>query len=150
MFLLIGVPKICSKFTEEHPFGSKFTANLQQIYRRTPIWKCDFNKVGNQLYRNHTSAWVFSVNLQQIYRRTPIWKCDFNKVTNQLYRNHTSAWVFSVNLLQFSEHLFIRAPLEGCFCCCLNLVAAVIVDTDSKLWSCIDDVIIISFKLAWT
>ena len=33
---------------------------MQQIYRRTPMPKCDFNKVAKQLYWNHTSAWVFS------------------------------------------------------------------------------------------
>ena len=34
--------------------------NMQQIYRRTTIPKCEFNKVALQLYWNHTSAWVFS------------------------------------------------------------------------------------------
>ena len=34
--------------------------NMQQIYRRTPKPKCDFNKVAKQIYWNHTSAWVFS------------------------------------------------------------------------------------------
>ena len=29
---------------------------MQQIYRRTPMPKCDLNKVTKQLYRNHTSA----------------------------------------------------------------------------------------------
>ena len=33
---------------------------MQQIYRRTPMPKCNFNKVALQLYWNHTSAWVFS------------------------------------------------------------------------------------------
>ena len=28
--------------------------NMQQIYRRTPTPKCDFNKVAKQLFRNHT------------------------------------------------------------------------------------------------
>ena len=32
---------------------------MQQIYRRTPTRKCRFGKVANQLYWNHTSAWVF-------------------------------------------------------------------------------------------
>ena len=27
--------------------------NMQQIYRRTPTPKCDFNKVAKQLFRNH-------------------------------------------------------------------------------------------------
>ena len=34
--------------------------NMQQIYRRTPMRKCDFNKVAKHFYWNHTSAWVFS------------------------------------------------------------------------------------------
>ena len=36
--------------------------NMQQIYRRTPMPKCDFNKVALQLYWNRTSTWVFSCN----------------------------------------------------------------------------------------
>ena len=28
--------------------------NMQQIYRRTPTPKCDFNEVAKQLFRNHT------------------------------------------------------------------------------------------------
>ena len=33
--------------------------NMQKIYSRTPMGKCDF-KGGKQLYSNHTSTWVFS------------------------------------------------------------------------------------------
>ena len=33
---------------------------MQQIYRRTPMPKCNFNKVAKQLYWNLTLAWVFS------------------------------------------------------------------------------------------
>ena len=33
--------------------------NMQQIYRRTPMLKCDSNKVAWQLCWNHTSVWVF-------------------------------------------------------------------------------------------
>ena len=36
------------------------SANMQQIYRRTPMRKCDFWKAANQLSWNHTCAWVFS------------------------------------------------------------------------------------------
>ena len=35
------------------------SANMQQIYRRTPMPTCDFNKVALELYWNRTSAWVF-------------------------------------------------------------------------------------------
>ena len=38
-FLLLRLLKRCSK-------------NMQQIYRRTPMRKCDFNKVAKQLYWN--------------------------------------------------------------------------------------------------
>ena len=34
--------------------------NMQQIYRRTHMSKCDFNKVAKQLFWNLTSTWVFS------------------------------------------------------------------------------------------
>ena len=34
--------------------------NIQQIYRRTPMPKCDFNKVTLQPYSNRISAWMFS------------------------------------------------------------------------------------------
>ena len=33
---------------------------MQRIYRRSPMLKCDFNKVAFQLYWNCTSAWLFS------------------------------------------------------------------------------------------
>ena len=34
--------------------------NMQQIYRRTPMPMCDFNKVALHVYWNQTSAWVSS------------------------------------------------------------------------------------------
>ena len=51
-----------------------------------------------------------SENIQQIYRRTPMPKRDFNKV----------APLFGMGVLLqicciFSEHLFLRKPLGGCF-----------------------------------
>ena len=33
---------------------------MQQIYKRTPMRKCDFNIVGKQLYWNPTSAGLLS------------------------------------------------------------------------------------------
>ena len=42
--------------------------NVQQIYRRTPIQKCDFNIVA--LYWNHTSTWVFSCKFDAYFRNT--------------------------------------------------------------------------------
>ena len=52
----------------------------------------------------------------QIYRRTSMPKCDFNKVALQLYWKYTSAWVFCCKFCYiFSEHHFLRTPLDGCF-----------------------------------
>ena len=33
---------------------------MQQIHRKAPMPKCDFNKAAKQLYSNQTSAWVLS------------------------------------------------------------------------------------------
>ena len=44
--------------------------NMQQTYRRTPMPKCDFNKVANQLYWNHTSVWVFSCKFAAYFQNT--------------------------------------------------------------------------------
>ena len=43
--------------------GKRSSENFHQIFRRTPMPKCDFNKVvARQLYGNRISAWVFSCN----------------------------------------------------------------------------------------
>ena len=54
-----------------------------------------------------------SENMQQIFRRTPMLKCDFNNVALQLYWNRTSVWVFPC---KYFQNLFLRTPLDGCFC----------------------------------
>ena len=42
--------------------------NMQQIYRRTSMPKCDFNKTAKQLYCNLTSAWVFSCKFVRYFQ----------------------------------------------------------------------------------
>ena len=44
--------------------------NMQQIYWRTPMPKCDFNKVALQFYGNRTSAWVFSYKFATYFQST--------------------------------------------------------------------------------
>ena len=60
-----------------------------------------------------------SENMQQIYR-TSISKYDFNKVALQRYKTLLKSHFGMGVLLQicyiFSEHLFLGAPLDGCFC----------------------------------
>ena len=41
---------------------------MQQIHRRTPMPKCDFNKVTKQLYWSHISPWVFSCKFGTYFR----------------------------------------------------------------------------------
>ena len=52
--------------------------NMQQIYRRIPMPKCDFNKVAKQRYQNHFSAWMFSCKFvayfQDIFSLEHLWK----------------------------------------------------------------------------
>ena len=48
---------IVQKQSSRSVLRESYSENMQQIYRRTSMRKCDFNKVAKQ---NHTSAWVFS------------------------------------------------------------------------------------------
>ena len=62
---------------QKQPFrgvhSKRCSDNMQQNYRRTPMPKCDFNKVALQLYWNHTWAWVFpgkfAAYLQNIFTK---------------------------------------------------------------------------------
>ena len=44
--------------------------NMQQIYKRTSMSKCDFSKVVLQSYWNHTSVWVFSCKFAVYFQNT--------------------------------------------------------------------------------
>ena len=44
--------------------------NMMQIYRKTPILKCNFNKVALQLYWNRTLEWVFSCKFTVYFQNT--------------------------------------------------------------------------------
>ena len=48
--------------------------NMQQIYRRTPMPKWDFNKVALQLYWKHTLAWVFSYKFAAVFQNSFLWE----------------------------------------------------------------------------
>ena len=48
--------------------------NMQQIYRRTLMLKCDFNKVTKQLCWNHTSVLVISFKFAAYFQNTFIYK----------------------------------------------------------------------------
>ena len=50
--------------------SKKCCKNMQQIYRRTSMLKCDLNKVALQLYRNHTLAQLFSCKFAAYFQNT--------------------------------------------------------------------------------
>ena len=52
-----------------------------------------------------------SENMQQIYRRTPMSKCEFNK----LHFSMGALLYIKFAACIFSEHVFLRTPLDGCF-----------------------------------
>ena len=68
------LPKRCSR-------------NMRQIYRRTPMSKCDFNKIAKQLYWNHTSAYVFSCKFATYFRTT-----FFRNTSRRLLLNEVLNW----------------------------------------------------------
>ena len=68
-------------------FRKRYSENIQQNYKRTPMLKCDFNKFAKeQIYRRMPmpKCDFNKVAKQKIYRRTPMPKCDFNKVAKQI------------------------------------------------------------------
>ena len=66
------------------------------------LWKkAVINTIVKQPFRGVLKK-RYSENMLQIYRRTPAVKCDFKKVALQIF-------------YIFSEHLFLRTPLDGCF-----------------------------------
>ena len=76
--------------------------NMQQIYKRTPIPKCDFNKVAKQIYWNRTSAWVFfckfaayfllkkSLNFFKKESLAQVFSCEFCGISKNSYLRRTS------------------------------------------------------------
>ena len=60
--------------------GKDILKICNKLYSRTPVPKCDFNKVTLELYCNHTLAWVFSCNFccvfwERLFIRAPLLGC---------------------------------------------------------------------------
>ena len=88
---------------QKHPsIVKRCSGNVQQIYRKTTMSKCDFNKVALQLYWNHTSSWVFScksaVYFQNIFLQEHLWRAasEFNSMTKTYKEVYT--WFILVHL----------------------------------------------------
>ena len=73
---------------------------MQQIYRRTPIPKCDFNKVAKQHYWSCTSAMVFSYKFAAYFQDTFFKKHLWTAVSVFLR--------FQFSLLKLSQEIHIK------------------------------------------
>ena len=114
----------CQKQPSRGALKKRCSENMQQMYRRTPMPKCDFNKVAKQLYWNRTSTWVCSpLNFLLIFRTlflgTPLGGCFWN-LYDQCYMNGMN-WNESWNELKllrgcssFCQGCWIRGWLN-CF-----------------------------------
>ena len=101
---LESIKKSSNKDVQKQPsrgvLKKRCSENMQQIYWRTPMPKCNFNKVGLQLYRNHTSARVFSCKFAAYFQNTSSWEH-----TRRLLLD-----VFSGNFAKFSHSSYANIP----------------------------------------
>ena len=110
---------------KEPPRGflrKRCSENMQQIYRRTPMPKCDINKLALQLFWNRTSAWLFSCKFAAYLQNT------FPKnIWEQLLLNIVTPWKHSkirgFSDIFFLTEVFIRIIYEwfSCATFCFDL-----------------------------
>ena len=79
--------------------------NMLETYRRTPMPKCDFNKVAKELYWNLTSTWAFSCKYAAYFQNTfsseHLWRAasvgmyqhNFPAITVSVTRCFNSNWI---------------------------------------------------------
>ena len=80
------------------------------VHRRTPLPKCNFNKVALQFYWNRTSAWAhsckFAAYFQNTFSTEPLWMAASVSLQNvhqqPMKTHHCFCYVFSIHLC-FSE-----------------------------------------------
>ena len=77
---------------------------MQQPYRRTPVPKCNFNKIVRQFYGNDASAWVFSYKFAVYFQKT------FS--LEHLWRTGSSRYSQFVQFSYMNISHFIRLPFE--------------------------------------
>ena len=84
--LILG---ICPSFIQKQPLkgvlSKRCSKNMQQIYKRTPMPKCDFNKVAKQITLQYECS---PVNLPHIFstaftKNTSGWLLMFVVIENQ-------------------------------------------------------------------
>ena len=99
--------------------------NIQQIYRRSPMLKCDFNKVAKQLNWNRILAWVFSCKFvtyfQKNFSKEQLWRAassselslqaGWHCVKNVRIRSFSGPYfpAFRLNMGRYSVSLRIKS-----------------------------------------
>ena len=83
---------------------------MQKILERTPMSKCDFNKVVLQLYWNRTSTWVFSCKFAAYFQNTfsleHLWRSASVKSLKSWDKSSRfGAWAGSKNWICWYNHL---------------------------------------------
>ena len=70
---------------------------MQQIYKRTPMPKCETNKVALQLDWNRTSTWVFSCKFFVYFQNSFFWEYFWRTVSVCIH-GKWSSWDFLIKL----------------------------------------------------
>ena len=71
--------------------GKRVVNNMQQIYRGTPVPKCNFNKVALQLRHGCSPVNFLS---EHLFLWTPLKSCFYNSIKSSTIRNINSIWTF--------------------------------------------------------
>ena len=95
--------------------GKKCSENMQRNYRRTPMPKCDFNKVAKlkQLYWNRTSAWVFSCKFAAYFQNTFFKEHLWVAASVNIPGKHSSWWRRLEDAICFRHQKTSWRVLEG-------------------------------------
>ena len=110
-----------SLYKQKLPFKGvlekRCSENMLQTYRRTPMLKCDFNKVALKLYWRHTLAWLFSCKFTDYFQNTfstkHLWMAasvqnDCKNSKHVLYSFHDKYTPDSIHIVSWSRKLRLR------------------------------------------
>ena len=94
---------------------------MQQIYRRTRMPKCDFNKVAKQLHWDRTSAWVLFCKLAAYFHNTsgllPLKKDFLSLISRENHKLLSKVWLIETMVLFISFPIANLNGSESLHCC---------------------------------
>ena len=98
---------LCQKQSFMDVLRERCSKNMHQIYRRTPMSKCDFNKVTKQIHWNRISAWQFSSKFAA-YLRKPFPDNTYEQLLLLCDFNIDLVWVYSISISSSLYHCFFH------------------------------------------